>query len=329
MIVVLTFTSVTATLTNKSHAWTGDLPDCRQYAPQTFDWSWYSRIYNHYGSNFDDNQNIDEVFANENFSVLMYATSANPSATDFNVTLVVVNDKVTITKNTLDNEVSLQTGTTNLDLIQIYGNTNGAYENTTLPNAGNGVANPTESSGTNQLSGLNPTCLSAHNVNYSSGYDQKIYSFDRSENSACSTLDIACQISSLFRNTVDTFTSVGKTLLSGIASFFIPSPQQISANFEQLTDFFVEKMGFLMYPLDFFTDLYNAFTDTSNQWCNATTCSKSFGELWGTEFTLDLYALKNSIPDYWDWIIAFIRGATTISLLLAVYRVLMRTLRGS
>jgi len=145
----------------------------------------------------------------------------------------------------------------------------------------------------------------------------------------CDSFDVACKIGEVFQGVQNTFTSVGSYIVRGIASIFFPDTTYLQSKFTELSFFFVNKLGFLTYPLTFIVNMISAFQDTTQNWCTETSCVKSFGNLWGSPFAIDFLTLKNSIPTYWDWFIIFLRGATVIGLLSAIYRTLMTTLKGS
>lgn len=145
----------------------------------------------------------------------------------------------------------------------------------------------------------------------------------------CSPLDIACRIADVFQGVQNTFASVGQFIVKGIANIFIPSSTTVQSSFNELNTFLVNKLGFLMYPFTFMTNLITAFNSTSNNWCSETSCTKSFGNLWGAPFAINFLTLKQSLPDYWNWFIALLRGVAVITLIQGIYHATMRVLRGT
>lgn len=143
----------------------------------------------------------------------------------------------------------------------------------------------------------------------------------------CDTLDITCRIASIFQGVQNTFASVGQFIVRGIANIFIPETAVIQTEFNRMFTFINEKLGFLIYPATFLADFIDAF-NSPNNWCTSSTCAKTFGNLWGSPFTLDFYVMKNSIPDQWNLLVNILRGMTVFALMTAVYRKLMSTLRG-
>jgi hypothetical protein len=170
---------------------------------------------------------------------------------------------------------------------------------------------------------INFTCIvSVTNVTYGPGWDGPVYSTKLLYGTStiqCDKLDLGCWVNKAWTGVADTFTSVGKALLSGIASIFAPDGTQLQSDFNAFNSFMTAKLGFLLYPFQFLVNLFNAF-NSSSSWCTASSCTKNFGNLFGHPFTLDLNAMATVMPTMWSWFLGLIRGTTVLALVLALRR---------
>jgi hypothetical protein len=137
---------------------------------------------------------------------------------------------------------------------------------------------------------------------------------------SCSALDIACKLRSAWDGVTDTFVAVGKAIVAGIASLFMPDSSQTKADFDDLSNFLTQKLGFLTYPFTFIIDVFTSFGSTSNNWCTSSSCSKNFGNLFGGNYTINLNQPATTMPTIWNWFLAFVRGITVLGLILAIRR---------
>jgi hypothetical protein len=133
----------------------------------------------------------------------------------------------------------------------------------------------------------------------------------------CNALDFGCWLTKTFDGVQNTLVDAMQAVLRGITSLFAPKASDISASWSGLNTFFAGKLGFLAYPLTFLNNMFNAFTSSSS-WCNATTCTKSFGNFMGSNFSIDLLAMQHTAPTLWTWFLNLVRGATIVTLFIAV-----------
>jgi hypothetical protein len=131
-------------------------------------------------------------------------------------------------------------------------------------------------------------------------------------------LDFGCWIGKAFNGIGDGFNAVGRAIVQGIASIFMPDGNKIKADFDSLTSFMTAKLGFLTFPFQFLNDMYNGFNDTSNNWCNSTSCVKNFGNLYGQPFTVNFKQGETAYPAIWTYFLAAIRGVTVLGVVFAV-----------
>lgn len=127
-------------------------------------------------------------------------------------------------------------------------------------------------------------------------------------------------------NIVEYFTSEARPTCAGfpipdipcfVAYYAKPSPTAMQTEFNSLESFFNAKLGFLVYPFSFFAGVFNAFTSSSS-WCNTTTCTKSFGNIFGTPYTVNLTQLSTTMPQLWSFLLIFMRGALIVGLLYGI-----------
>jgi len=189
------------------------------------------------------------------------------------------------------------------------------------------IQGSTSSFGSITLNNTISCVVVAHNMSYSPGwtYDPFPGNLDYAQgvgtgtSQTCAALDIACSIKSVFRKVEDTFIAVGQAIVNGIAILFKPDTASIQADFNSLSTFLNNKLGFIAYPFTFLVDVFNAFSGTSNNWCTTSSCTKDFGTLFGHDFIVDLNAPQIAYPTLWAWFKNFIIGVTVLELLIAIY----------
>lgn len=72
-------------------------------------------------------------------------------------------------------------------------------------------------------------------------------------------------ITSFMSNVGKWFSDLLTGLLDGLKALFIPDDEYFSTYFSSLYDFFTEKLGILMYPIDLFINVLTRFTNLSNE----------------------------------------------------------------
>jgi hypothetical protein len=164
----------------------------------------------------------------------------------------------------------------------------------------------------------NMSCMvGAHNVTYSPTWTHAQFTKDigyGSANEACKALEIGCWLGKAFRGVANTLEGVGMAIVESMARFWIPDSAQIKTEFDNFSTFMNNKLGVLVYPIVFFNNMFNAFGNTDNQWCNSNSCTKNFGNLLGQPYILNVDQLKITAPTYWNWFIAMMRGLLVLLL---------------
>ena len=166
----------------------------------------------------------------------------------------------------------------------------------------------------------------AVNVTYNSSYTGGHFSSAEvpytatGASESCSNLDIGCKIAAAFGVIGDSIKDLVQGAVNVFARFFMPDPTAISASFTSLNDFLQLKLGFLTYPVTFLVDFFAAFSSTSDSWCSSGGCSKSFGNFWGQNFTINLTQMQTTMPTMWTWFVALVRGLTVLELILVIRR---------
>lgn len=161
--------------------------------------------------------------------------------------------------------------------------------------------------------------VSAVNVDYSSTWqyaqlnDTVITGVDGG-NGGCAIYDIGCHVGAAYRNLTDSLQNLVITIFKGIGALFSPDKDAIKTSMDSYANEFKDKMGFLLYPVDFVSEIYSNLT-ASQTWCNNTSCSKSFGNLLGAPFSIDFLAFNKVAPQIWEWALIFIRATTVVALM--------------
>jgi hypothetical protein len=179
------------------------------------------------------------------------------------------------------------------------------------------------------LTGVDINCIVvAHNVKISPGWTYDVpptnLAIGVGAGKTCKATDLGCWIAKAFQGVQDTLSSVALAIAGFIAQIWLPDGDQITTDFNEFQSFLVNKLGFLTYPFTFIVDMFTAFGNTTNSWCNTNSCSKNFGNFFGKSFTLDLNAPATVYPTLWAYFLNLIRGITVLGLILAVRQKYMR-----
>lgn len=159
-----------------------------------------------------------------------------------------------------------------------------------------------------------------YNVDYEPDWDGPTYSSYEDDNPvlpSCDTFDVICQTQNIFASIGNVFTGIAERIVAGIARLFQPDSSTMNQLFDDLRTLMETKLGFLAYPLTFIVDLFNAMI-------NAPTCSDpcniTFGQFYGSDFGINITAIKSVSTLWWDFAVNAIRGTTVVALMLAFYR---------
>jgi hypothetical protein len=126
---------------------------------------------------------------------------------------------------------------------------------------------------------------------------------------------IACTVSNAFKNVTNDIKSVFTQALNSIGSFFIPDKTYIQAEFSSLNSFLTAKLGVLYWPFTIIPTIFNSFSDTSNTWCNTSTCQKDISGIYGHTMTINFYAIKDISPSFWALMTNIIKALVVLELL--------------
>ena len=165
---------------------------------------------------------------------------------------------------------------------------------------------------------------SANNVDYAPSFtaDQisvKIAQTDLyGSGVSCSSLDVVCKTSQAISAVGSTIHSAISGFMNWVTSIIMPNSDQIASDFSSFNSYMQAKLGFLVYPLTFIVNFWNSFSDTSNNWCTTSSCTKNFGNLFGHAFTVNFNLPATIIPSFWTWFKALFVGLTVFELLLLI-----------
>lgn len=95
--------------------------------------------------------------------------------------------------------------------------------------------------------------------NWPSGSKPPVANFEgltaQNPTKGCSAIDIGCWIGKIFDGVIDGFQSLAEGILAGITFLFVPDTEVAEITFNDIMDFITEKLGFLVYPIEWLMDL--------------------------------------------------------------------------
>lgn len=173
--------------------------------------------------------------------------------------------------------------------------------------------------------------LGSNNIAYDSTYSGRTYNnkigYTSSDSPiSCSPLDFGCWITKAFDGVTDTLKKFGQAMLKPFVWLWIPDTTQIKAQFDDTNAMLIEKLGFLSFPFVFLGDVISAFTNNT-LWCTDGNCKIDTGNLFGSNFTIDIMALKNMNSDLYNATVIIMRGVLIMITISAVYHAYMRVIR--
>lgn len=133
----------------------------------------------------------------------------------------------------------------------------------------------------------------------------------------CDLMEFSCWLNKITDGITNGFDAVVSGVAKAMAYLFAPDANKTKASFDDFNSFMLAKLGFLAYPFQFIGNLFTAFT-SGTSWCSESSCTKSFGNLFGQPFNLNIIQLRSTMPTLWTWLTAMIRGLTILALILAV-----------
>lgn len=291
--------------TGQAQAWTGVIPACS--VGGAFDWEWKNAIKTQ-SNNVRDVDNWGGALVIASFDNL-------PESTAFTIQVYFAEEALFVEAGA--NRSITLTQTTSYQVTKDPASS--AYQSSVSYN------------GTVQnISTGSFACVSTAKgaINYENDWEAGTFSEDvPAQINDCDTLDIPCQIGNIFSGVRNTFVSVGQAIVQGIANLFVPSPEFMTTEINDFSDFLEQKLGFLVYPIEFTEDFLSAFDSTSNTWCTESACIKNFGDFYGGQLQIDFLAPKWLLLSYWNYAIIAIRALIAVALIFAIRDVLMRILK--
>lgn len=184
-------------------------------------------------------------------------------------------------------------------------------------------------------------CVSAlQNASYSNDWDQPQFPGSiPNPGGACNAWDFACyfskigdSITDLFEGVAETLVAIARAIVQGFAMLFLPSEGILQAFFSDLSSFFTQKLGFLLYPFEFFGDLFEALTSNSDQ---CTEYHGTFensellhnGTFFGQPVNLSLCSIQTSLPLVWQIVTLIIRSITIFAVVIALRKKIMEVMK--
>lgn len=167
----------------------------------------------------------------------------------------------------------------------------------------------------------NVSCVAfANNINYTSAYTGTKWQSQATSISspACDTTDIACYLRKAFDGVTNTFQAVGLAIVNGISTLFVPNMDNISAKYNDFVTFMHNKLGVLLFPIDFFTTIQTAFNSPSSFSCTTTSCPFNSGSshFFGHSVSFDFSGLNSISSSLWTFVLLLIRLGLIIELIL-------------
>ena len=133
----------------------------------------------------------------------------------------------------------------------------------------------------------------------------------------CGTLDIGCWIGSLTRGFTQGVKEMFGLMIDAFVWLWVPDGTKIKASFDSMATTLGDRLGFLSYPFTFLASFWGAYNSSSN-WCNSTTCVKSLGTVFGTNFTINFGAMQQETPTVWTFLTLAARGLAVVTLMFAL-----------
>ncbi|MFZ2836168.1 MAG: hypothetical protein WAZ21_02515 [Candidatus Saccharimonadales bacterium] len=147
----------------------------------------------------------------------------------------------------------------------------------------------------------------------------------------CDVVDVVCHT----RNIATFFTNIPQLT----SALFLPSGDLFSENFNELRDFFNEKFGFLIFPIDFIGRVFTAMMPTNpngtypscvynnGQYGVPALCSLHVGPILGGELVIDFGFAEKHFPAFFNLARAALGGLVSLSLIYALHRKYMRVIK--
>lgn len=319
---VLIFASIAVIMPQKTSAWTGDLPNC---GTTPLAWAYKEKISEKYGDEWNPDvypKTVVLSFDTEDTYPPGYA------GTIYNLQIYYVNGTIEF-KQSGSTKTLTTTGTTRV--LGVSKDTTSSYFQSDF--SATSIATTTNLTN----SGSAACILWAKGATYESDWTGKYFAqTPQQQVTDCSSQSgfskITCEIGNVFDGVADTFVGVGKAIVGGIASLFIPDGDNLSTKITDFGDTITEKLGFLAFPFTFTTELMQTMFDSDNhdEPCTDTYCRISFAQgadFYGAGLELDFTVLNDVAPDLWDFIIGAIRAMTIFAVIMMLRKKYMEIVK--
>ena len=147
----------------------------------------------------------------------------------------------------------------------------------------------------------------------------------------CEVIDVVCHT----RNIATFFTHIPELT----AALFVPKGASLEATFNELRDFFNEKFGFLIFPIDFIGRMLNAMMPTNpsgtypscvynnGQYGVPALCSLQVGPILGEYMTIDFGFAEKNFPAFFNLARTALTGFISLGLILALHKKYMGVIK--
>lgn len=147
----------------------------------------------------------------------------------------------------------------------------------------------------------------------------------------CEVIDVVCHT----RNIATFFTHIPELT----AALFVPKGASIETTFNELRDFFNEKFGFLIFPIDFIGRMLNAMMPTNpsgtypscvynnGQYGVPALCSLQVGPILGEYMTIDFGFAEKNFPAFFNLARTALTGLISLGLILALHKKYMGVIK--
>jgi len=155
---------------------------------------------------------------------------------------------------------------------------------------------------------------------------------------SCEALDIGCWIGGFFNGIGDGFNAVGRAIVSGIASLFIPDSDSLADQFDSLSTSLSDHLGFLAFPITFIADLLGEILSATSYDVGvygSGACNLEFAGggssawLWngGYGFVTNFCTIEDEMPTVWTTMQTLLIAATVWTLFAAFHRKYLEVVR--
>lgn len=292
-------------------AWTGYPPTNVGLLPQT---NWTDEIDDLGATNFNASSSKYVVFNN---SGVLYEISGNPNRSHWLCTNTSNIEFVTISGDSKFRSTS----PFNCYILYVDSSTMDVHLNATSVSG-------SLSGGFYSFNGMD-TIAYAVNTNFNPNYESSkgVNDVPLVAGKSCAPLEFSCWMGSIAGTITGGLSAISEQILRGFAFLFSPDSQALATRITTFQTYMNQKLGFLTYPFVFFSDLFTSFTSGSS-WCTESSCAKSFGNLWGTNVSINLIQLKTTMPALWDFSLLTIRGLLVFGLIYGLRKKYMEVVTG-